>query len=190
MAIEGPTYFYVNCAKTASRAITSELCEHYGGVRSCEPWQYTGDKFVFASVRNPYERCLSLWWALTQAGDGYGVVSAVGDDPVAVLDFVFGAEWGAGIRPHPRQGKTSNLCKSCYGFCAGLKVEAVIRYEHLDADFSALPFVQCDTVLPVVNRKSSGRPPRWPLEQPAFIEAVHRYCAEDFIAFDYERRTI
>ena len=56
MAIEGPSYYYINCAKTASRAITQELVEVYDGWRSCEPWQYKdAGKFVFVSVRNPYE---------------------------------------------------------------------------------------------------------------------------------------
>lgn len=191
MAIEGPEYYYIHCSKTASMSIRTVLMSDYGGSPTIDPWQREAShsKFTFASVRNPYERCLSLWWSLIQGGDSYGVVDAVGTDPVAVLDFTLGGGWGSGECPHRKQVGYSDLTRSCVDHIGNHRLDAVIRYESLNEDFSALPFVDCPTILPIVNRKSSGRPDRWPLELPEFIEAVNRYCAKDFIVFDYELRT-
>jgi len=181
----GPGYFYIDPAKTASRAISAVLAERYNG-QQCTmdelPAAVAAGAFVFASVRNPYDRCLSLWWSLTTPGDRYGVAAAAGRSPIDCLQYLSG---GAFARAN---GATHvHLTQSCSENVGDVKLDAVVRFESLLEDFNRLPFVTEPLAeIPIVNRKLSGRPLRWPLLDLGFLRAVESWLADDFERFGYE----
>lgn len=182
----GPSYFYIHVAKTAGMAIFTELHKRFGGRQttlSKLPHALATGKFIFASVRNPYDRCLSLWHSLVSPGDFYGVIAAGKTDPVELLKYIVSGEFLK--NGHVR--RAGHLSQSCTGQIGDVKLDAVLHFETLLADFNKLPFVKEPlTELPLVNRKPRGRPERWPLKIPEFCQLVEQWCAKDFVRYGYE----
>lgn len=181
----GPSYYYIHSAKTAGMAIFTTLQAKYGGIhtsRASLSKAVVKGKFIFASVRNPYDRCLSLWHALVSPGDHYGVVAAGKTEPVELLQYIISGEFAK----HGHDPAAGHLYQTCSEHIGSVKLDATLHFETLLADFNALPFVKSPlSELPIVNRKPTGRPPRWPLELPEFRRLVEEWCAEDFVRYGY-----
>jgi len=188
--VRGPTYFYIHTAKTAGQAITSVLVERYGG-EACTmkllPAAVAAGAFIFTSVRNPFDRCLSLWHSLIGAGDYYKITAAGKTEPVACMRYISSGDWRRRSMEHP----AGHLDKTCSEHIGDVKLDAVLHFETLLEDFNRLPFVTEPLAeLPISNRKSwgnnHGRPERWPLELPEFLQVVREWCKDDFIRFNYD----
>ena len=196
MAVLGPTYYYIDPAKTASQAIQTVLLKHYNGWHKAQPvrgftppnWHY-----VFASVRNPYERVVSLWWSTCRTnGDYYGWRQHC-PDPVTMIGWIMSKEWQK-IEDKQFAERTppwSNLLHTMHEWTVGLKLDGLLRFETLDEDFKKLPFYKgVPAQLPVVNRKAnvSQRPAMESFMTPEFVEAVNVWCEKDFDVFGYKMR--
>ena len=184
--IMGPDYFYIHPAKTAGTAIAAVLRKQFQGKQSSIaylPKAVAKGKFVFATVRNPYDRCLSLWWSLCSPGDRYGVVKAGKTTPVDLLRFIASGEFAI----HKDTRNVRQLHQTCSEHIGKFKLDAVIRFETLLEDFNKLPFVKKPlTKIPIENRKPHGRPDRRPLSDPEFVCIVREWSAEDFTRFGYD----
>jgi hypothetical protein len=194
MAVCGQDLFYFGCAKTATQAITSALLEDIPEAQflSETPNRSTqGRRVVAVSVREPYHRCLSLWWALScQPGDYYGF-AAFRSDPAGLLIELMRIRHIAQIR-YPRVNGNGHLCWSCAEWCGITKPTRVIRQECLLDDYNELMTdlgLPLRSSIPVVNRKPNGRPPRDPLADPRFMAMVEVFCCDDFEQFGYKKRT-
>ena len=189
MPVTGPGYYYFDCAKTATQAVTTILKGQYGGVLAWNDAVAAArdrGKYVFATVRNPYDRALSLWHVLCRPGDYHGVVAAGVTDPAACIRYLAD---GSYRRLRRAAGRTTreHLSETCSEWCGPGKLDAVVRFESLLEDVNRLPFIKAPLAeMPVVNRKPGPRPPRWPLDLPAFRGAVEEWMADDFERFGYE----
>ena len=90
----------------------------------------------------------------------------------------------------PHQRYRRNIDFTMVEWIAGMKLDTVIRYETLDADFQALPFYNGQPErLPVVNRKPDSELHR-SIEEltPQAVEAINEWCPKDFEMFGYKMR--
>jgi hypothetical protein len=164
---------WIDLPKTASRAVLKVLGQ-YGPLEntsSIPPEVET----VFTIGRNPYTRCLSLWWSTAmQPGDRYGL-KAFGTNP---------AEFIRNMAKAPKKKLDLYFTQAqLLGKYTGSVPLTRLRYENLEQDLRSLPFINDDQEVPIVNRKENGRPPAD--YSPEFIEAVNYWCAEDFEMLQY-----
>jgi hypothetical protein len=69
--IVGDEYVYVSPPKTGTRSMYRWLIDHYGGKRLSETEDHQRtipdehkDKWVFTTIRHPYERAVSIYWSM------------------------------------------------------------------------------------------------------------------------------
>lgn len=177
-------YVYVSLPKTASQAMIQFLREGYGG-KVRPPGPVKKDKFVFSVVRNPYERCVSLWLATcTRPRDRYGY-TAHGETVESLI------RWFVDQGPK-KEGLSvgDDLSKTLCDVLGDTALDMVLRFEDLQNEVKKLPFYdRSKGSVPVVNRKSTGG--RLSFEEyllPSTIDAINQWCQKDFEKFGYEMR--
>jgi hypothetical protein len=172
--------------KTATQSVLQVLREHYhgyleGGVamHSMKPPARAAEYFTFTVCRNPYDRAVSLWWSTCKRDvDKYGFRAKC---PRAD-DFTSFMKWVATTRPD------HELTRPQWLHIHGVRIDRVLRFEHLADDFKSLPFY-------------SGEPAEWPRNNTTIenrlpwqqymsrdsVRWIHEWCGLDFDKFGYER---
>ena len=197
MPVKGPTYFYIDPSKTATQSIIAMLNQYYGAepaVALVFGAMVPADTFVFASVRDPYSRAISLWWSTCghSSGDYYGWTKHC-PDLLSMVRWLYYKEWERTDDPkvHKKSPSMRNITYTMSEWIAGVKLDYLIHYETLDADFRKLPFYTGQPEeLPILNRKSNARARGKDEEYltPEVIEAINEWCCDDFEHFGYKMR--
>ncbi len=160
--------------------------------------------FTFSVCRNPFTRAVSLWWSTCMRNDldRYGFRQACAD-PDHFEGFM---EWLAALESVPH-----DLVLTQSAWHRETRVERFLKIEHLQEEFSALPFVRPDDRLSLVNatvtthhmvldseklkagtgdtalalRPQRSRAPASVYLTARAVELVQRWAAEDFSRFGY-----
>lgn len=178
---------YYALPKTASQAVKHIMTTHYGAkqVRGKQALNIPKGSYVFTVARNPYSRCVSLWWSTCKdADDRYGF-KEYGETPEKLLKWL--VEGGPAYSiPNYRN---LDLCWTQDHWLGMVKPDKIIDYNDLDEGLKGLPCYngEFDRV-PIVNRKD--RDWRKSLSEymtPTFIELVNEWCHDDFVRFGYTK---
>lgn len=129
--------------------------------------------FKFASIRDPFDRCVSLW-RHSQSRTSL----AAGDAPeMTFSQFVF--DWQDSASYFYRCSQRQLL--------GSVQLDAIVRFEHLEQDLFRLPFIaaaQNLEPLPMKNRNPVHRLQTWASLRTGTLEAVIRYrWGDDLAAF-------
>ena len=198
---------FMNIPKTGTRSILAYFKEnmesvHPYGHRINPPRQFLTDEyFIFATIRNPYDRACSYYWSTCRrGGDRYGCIremKKMGLDN-SLKSYLIMTMNDIKDRKNGKKGRTSSRHNTQMAYIRNNNVKKLIHLENIDEEFSALPFNVGSVILPRINQtiiksiKSTTYIPRPPAEQLAGkeeIEMINEMYWEDFEAFpEYERR--
>jgi hypothetical protein len=176
----GPDYVFLCVPRAASVSISRNwLVQHYQGQElnvsyhaQVVPEEHCS-KFTFASVRNPYDRMLSLWYLCHFGVRGVGTSEM--HPTTTSAGFV---DWCSTVHGDSRWLNQSQ-------FLSLARVDAFVRYERLELDLAQLPFAH--VWYPLVRVNDTERPAFQQDLSPEFIRAVNRHSAPDFAAYGYEQ---
>lgn len=185
-----PPFVFTGITKTATQTMFAVLSRYYGGrlddnvnAHSVEIPEYARDRFTFTVCRNPYDRAVSLWWSTTQIPDEvkfdrYGFRAACPNPD----DFTAFARWLATDAPE------HELTRTQAAHVAGVRLDAVLRFESLAEDFNRLPFYRGEPkVWPRENQTINERGPWQDYMTDEARRWVLEWCADDFNRFGYQR---
>lgn len=181
--------------RTASRSIHQYLIDTsgeenmkvFGGYHGRDLPSEFAHWFSFAVVRHPYTRAVSFWMKATQLGprraellnDGVELDNLYtrcgGEQPFS--EFV---KWLATKRPADPI-EWGNMTS----FTHGIRLNQILRFEHLHRDFKKLPFVGKNFELPWVGKQLGDDDWRKYYEDPQVAEAVRGWANVDFEQFGY-----
>lgn len=163
-------FVFLRNPKTASRATTRALRSNFdvrrvGGYHNWRISKEFVGHLVFTTVRNPYERAVSGWQHWVNNGRSISFEKFLGTSTVK------------------KPGMLWKLQSSILGQI-DQKVH-ILRYESLEEDLNALPFVNERIVLPRVGVQNYGD---WKSHYtPELEERVYKLLQKDFERFGYER---
>lgn len=168
---------FADIPKTASRSLLSWLRRRTGEEGEVVRSLPLDVETSFSVLRNPYGRAMSIWWSACTREDRYGWHAWGRSSPTAMVEGLIEG-----------RGKNIDLGFSMAEITAERTLPEEhrwLRYEHLDEDVAALCGISVDEVeMPVLNRKKDMRPPA-PVYSRAFVEAVNRWCPDDFALGNY-----
>lgn len=178
-------FVYIEIPKTASRSMLHVLTTYYAAfwVRN----ERIGDMGLssFAVVRDPYTRCLSLWWSIySTKGDRYGLDWIAKQGLVEFIEFFCHKD---SSKAHFRHA--SLLLRPQWQILQDHPVLRYVRFESLEEDFKALSFYTGEPEqFPVLNCKPKERGPDEEYLTPEAIKAINKWCAPEFPLLGYEKR--
>ena len=189
MVSDAHRYVYVAVPKTGGRSMRRALKGFYGG-RALRSGMHQRaipktciDYLIFCTVRNPYDRAVSKWWATTQRGhDKLGLRKQL-SDPDSFECFALNLVGGRLGNGAPPQFWINQL-----DFVRGITrwPDLILRFERMNEQVHHLPF-WTDEKLPHVNRTDRDREP-WPYYYTeAAKQAIQEFAADDFTWFGYSR---
>ena len=184
-------WVYIDVPKTASTSIDNLLVTEYGG----EPvyWKAVDLPQVFnkharlpiptgyrsfATIRNPYDRIVSFWqhcWI--------GKTEPTCESFEEFLGFCLNAVNNPqGIDYH----MTARLYPM-YMYLEPLRVDTFVRYENLEKDLLALPFIKNVKNLLKLNAQPHRK--TWEeIKTPELTEMVNLWAGKDFELYGYEKQ--
>jgi len=169
----------MDVTKTGSRTLYQVLQQHYEGQQIGKVRARIPGYFHFTVVRNPYDRCVSLWWSTCmRSGDRYGY-KVHGETVADLINWLIGGGTGNPVAkrlcvPQPKQ--------------ITVLPDWVIKYENLERGFQKLPFYTGEPKeFPRLNQTITERKPWQEYMTPEAIRAINRWCASEFDLFNYEK---
>ena len=198
---------FMNIPKTGTRSVLQFLQANMQEVKSRghqtdPPKQFLTDEyFRFTTIRNPYDRACSHYWAMCRRGnDRYGYLRAMNQMKldnslksylIITMDDITSRQSGG------RQKKTGHPFNPQMAYIEGKNVHQFIHLENIDEEFKTLPFIDGKVTLPHANtttEKSTKNPnyiPRPPWQElvgKEEAEMINEMCKVDFDAFsEYEK---
>jgi hypothetical protein len=180
-------YAYLAVAKTGSRTMYDVLKTRFGGVlhgdhRNDVPKKFL-DYFVFATVRNPYDRSCSAYQQCFPKRDQYQYRKMLKERGKKVsLENFLGL-----IKSHRKANRVTTF-KQGYWIKESNKIDRLIHTERLNEEFNKLPFVTSKINLPMVNARKDKHHPVPPTEDILTLKAIaliNEIYESDFELLDY-----
>jgi len=188
-------YVFLTPAKTGATGWRSWLAEHCNGIQinNAHSWQVPIEYrqcTPYLSVRNPYDRCISLWWyscadpAREKKCHLYGC---------SFVKYMHRLMW---FRDHPDEGHAvpfAYMSLAQYGDRVEKqmgKQPNAIHLESWEADVASFGLAtEQETTGYRAKNTSTTRPPVSPYKFLSGLEEelVWQYCQEDFHRFGYAR---
>lgn len=172
---------FVAVPRTASHSIVQWLESEgpirvFGGHHSRAVPSNLVHWFTFTVVRNPYARAVSFWKYVMSLRKGEVFRRCGGRQP-----FPEFARWLSSERPDdPREWANQSH------FLAGLRLDRILRYENLEHDFHALPFVPRSARLP--RLATSGLQDWRPYyEDEKTARRIRDWAGKDFEKYGYSK---
>lgn len=177
-------FLFLAVTKTSTRSIYEVLLNHYGGTKVQEHLDIVPENLkdlkTFVVSRNPYDRFISMWWSTCmREGDRYKFKAYSGGTAHGLID------WMLKLRAKDRQ-RFARLLTLQADYHRPNRIDHVIRFENLQEDFSALPFITGYDQLPHNNPTINSRGHWADYYDPVLIDKVNEYYAEDFELLGYE----
>ena len=195
---------YMNIPKTGTRSVLHYFQDNMEAVsqhghRVNPPRQFLTDEyFIFASIRNPYDRACSYYWSMCQrGGDRYRYLRIMRNKKLdnSLKSWLIVVQCDIAERKRGRRGQTGHPFNPQMTYIEGNNVEKLIHLENIDEEFSALPFIIEPVKLIHMNHttkprgeKYIPRPPWQDLVGKEEAEMINEMCKVDFDAFpEYEK---
>ena len=192
--IEGKDYIYISPPNTGGQAVRKWLIKHEGGKMIGKSYDAivpdTANKREITkfllSVRNPYERCLSMWWWSCMAPERLEKCHLYG------LSFMRYMERLIWFRDHLDYGHETPYVyetQSQYSIRAFFMKEGVhaIRYECASHDLEQVFPDEAPRAFTVISKSNRPKVHSGKFLSGAEEAMVWEYCQEDFEQFGYER---
>ena len=144
--------------------------------------------FAFTISRNPYERCLSLWWSTCmQPHDKYGLKQH-GETPAKLVKYLCSQSVGTtGHVIDLLQTQSEIFYDRCKSLPKEIDIDSIIKIKYsnqMSSEIrSQIPALRDMPDLPRLNEKKNGRPPSD--YSSDYINAVNEWCPNDFKLFGY-----
>lgn len=142
---------FIAVPKTGTRTIYKVLEDHFYGKQQGDHVERVPDKlsglFTFITKRNPYDRACSIYWAMCRRnGDQYKYKQHFKEKGLenTLLNFLIELKAGNYQSKRIRHFRGQHLYY-------GNRIDAILRFEHLEEDFHNLPFVKAKVNLPKLN---------------------------------------
>lgn len=177
---------YTAPCKTATQTMFEVLREWYDGTLLANvnmhdpriPPQFH-DWFSFITVRNPYDRAVSLWWSTTQRTVDKYQFRQLCPRPD---DFTSFCQWLATDAPD------RDLTWTMSQYVKLERIDAILHFETLQQDFAKLPLYRGEPgTWPHENQTINSREPWQHYMTDEAAMWVQRWAGEDFDTFGYER---
>ncbi len=190
-----PKIVFVAIPKTGTRTMYNVLKEYFNGSLYMEhhqiiPPQYN-DYFSFCTIRNPYDRVCSMWWSTSKRG-------------LDKRNFIKEAKlrgWDNTLNSFCkllkiRGTESDRITRTQDSFILPNRIDAMLRFDHLEEDFNKLPFVKEPINLPSLNmtkEKTGPNPnarPEWTtMVDENSIKIINSVYDKEFTATGYEMIT-
>jgi hypothetical protein len=194
IALEKQGFIYIAPPKTGTLSISRWLRNDYGGKDVAHthdaivPLLYAG-YIPFISVRNPYDRCISLWWWSCMSPSRSPKCHLYGRSFVKYIRRLIWFRDREDLgHETPRAYMTLSQYAEAVRESTG-KIPLPIRFEHQKEDVKALPFFDAAAADLSEGAERSDSPHSAPsvFLSPEEEALVWEYCEQDFKAFGYER---
>jgi len=179
-------YVFMSTPKTGTHSMYRLLIDRFDGHqldgayhRRDIPDEYR-EYFIFTTVRNPYDRTVSIWHALTERENYRDIyVPIIGSDKFS--DFV---DWLVNTNEDNRpRGKGGILIPTQSNYLKSVYIDKFLQIENIEEQFQSLPFVEHSVAVPkLLSRRHLGwsdlKSSKVNIKLTAFLE-------EDFANFNY-----
>lgn len=181
-------WIYLDVPRTGSHSMGAMLTEHYGGAlcrkhQWPEIWRVFPKWFVFATVRDPYDRFVSIWRFAVERRDELAepwrehMPSGTMEEMLVWLHAHEAAVYGR-AEPWTRIAAAQTV----YLKLSLAWPDRMIRLENVHEDIKRLPFYRPDVEFPWKNK--SGETDEFPLSELS-RDLIKRIYAEDFERLGY-----
>jgi hypothetical protein len=182
-------FVFISTPKTGTHTMYKILPDEYEGVQKEGPYHQTevseefSDYFIFTTVRNPFERMVSIWHALIER-DNYRNIFLPLVGGVEFIDFV---KWITKLEPDERpKGKGGVLLHPQSYWLKGVSLDKFIKIENVDEEFSMLPFYIQSTEHKEIPKVLARKHKKWKdVKCNESRELIVRWAKEDFEIFNY-----
>ncbi|MCP4178859.1 MAG: sulfotransferase family protein [bacterium] len=182
-------YVFISTPKAGTHTLFNVLQKYFGGEQLDGPYHRKNipesckSYFKFSTVRNPYERAVSTWHALTRL------------EPYRDIYLpLIGSETFEGFITWLVNHFNSNLIKSGKGvvllepqsdWLKNINLDVVLKIENISNEFSQLPFVDKKISIPkLLARKHES----WDfLKNKTIEQMIYSWAKKDFENFAYSR---
>ncbi len=183
-------YAFVSTVKGGTNSLYNVLAKHYEGIRygdfHCnDVHEIPADWLIFTTCRNPYVRAVSIWWSTCKRCKDRYQFRQLCSNPDSFEDF---AEWAASVQPDlPSMGDSQRQLLMTQSARHGkIKFDQILRMEHLETDFTTLPFVQSvNRAIPQLNPTVGQRLSAENYLTERAILAVQKWMSADFERYGY-----
>lgn len=190
------SYVYISPPKTGTMSFRSWFTKYFQGEtiavthEATIPEEYRKVATPIMSVRNPYERCLSLWWWSCMAPEREAKCHLYGCSFVTYMHRLL---WH---RDHPdATHQTPNVYMNLAMYANRIEEQTgkrpvSVALEDPALGLRSLPFVTTEGQLGALRKARVSQRPR--VDRMKFFSGVEedlvwQYCQEDFEAFGYSR---
>lgn len=183
-------YIYLDIPRTGSSSMGTMLEDHYGGAvcrrhQWPEIWRVFPRWFLFATVRNPFDRFVSIWRFAFERRETLSdpwrkhLPSGTAEE---MLIWLHAREAAVTGRGEPWTRITAS--QSAYLDLGKAKPEQIIRLETVHEDIKSLPFYRRGVAFPWRNSSGEKRAGEFPLSELS-QDLIRQLYAEDFEQFGY-----
>jgi hypothetical protein len=186
---------FVARPKTGTRSIYDVLEKNFNGKlfkeHHAEIPQQFNNYFSFCTVRNPYDRACSMWWSTSKRGlDKRGFVKKAQSHG-----------WDNTMNSFMKVVKEltvnrDRILRTQAMFINPNRIDAKLRFDHLEEDFNKLPFVKDYIELPSLNvtKEKTGpnphaRPPWQTMMDEEVVSLINEIYSADFALSGYKKIT-
>lgn len=196
--ISSKNFTFIAIPKTGTRAVYKVLKTKTFRGKECLKYEHHTDvpsvykeKFIFTTVRNPYQRICSAFWAVKHGPTNFKnpwmhymknkTLDVTLENYLQCVKDNFGIENYDSSYHHP------GIRQSDY--FVNIKYDKVLKLENLDRDFSSLPFVRMPTMIPATNTQFVDVHKEKLIKNlltPNVIKLVNDIYRSDFKMFGYD----
>lgn len=139
------------------------------------------DYFTFCTIRNPYDRAVSLWFSAVDSWPKfkYGIVEKYGKEFVPFLNMLITPQVNSQFGGLPMISMSSFLGKT--------RIDRYLQFENLNKEIASLPFWKGDPPTFRKNVRQHLRP-HWSsyYQNQKNVEIIQKWAKKDFEEFGYD----